>query len=181
MNVANKSVLLLNASYEAIAFAPVRKAVKLVVKSRADVVEQLDREIHAGIPFPTVVKLRTYVHIPIRKPSLSRKAILLRDRHRCQYCGQKFSPGVLTLDHIVPVSKGGRNSFENLVCACGPCNKKKGDKMLEESGMTLLHKPRSMGIHTPRFMLRSLATEEPSWQKYLYFDSAGDTKYATVG
>jgi 5-methylcytosine-specific restriction endonuclease McrA len=172
MNVANRAVLVINASYEAIAIAPMRKAVKLIVKGRADVTEHLDREIHAGIPFPTVVKLRTYVHIPIRKPTLSRKSILLRDRHRCQYCGQRFSPGVLTLDHILPRCRGGRETFENLVACCQPCNRKKGDKLLEESGMTLLHRPRASNIHTPRFMLRSLAAEEKSWQKYLYFDSS---------
>jgi 5-methylcytosine-specific restriction endonuclease McrA len=175
MNVANKAVLIINASYEAISIAPMRKAVKLIVKGRADVTESLDYEIHAGIPFPTVVKLRTYVHIPIRKPTLSRKSILLRDRHRCQYCGQRFSPGVLTLDHILPRCRGGRDTFENLVACCTGCNRKKGDKLLEESGMTLLHKPKASNIHTPRFMLRSLAVEEISWQKYLYFDSSEAT------
>lgn len=173
MNVANKSVLVINASYEALAFAPMRKAVKMIVKGKADVTEYLEgREMHSGIPFPTVVKLRTYVHIPVRKPTLSRKAILLRDRHRCQYCGQRFSPGVLTLDHIHPKSKGGRETFENLVACCPPCNRKKGDKSLEECGMTLLHRPRASNIHTPRFLMRSMATEEKSWQKYLYFDSS---------
>jgi 5-methylcytosine-specific restriction endonuclease McrA len=181
-NVANKSVLLLNASYEAIAFAPMRKAVKLIVKQRAKVEEHLDYEIYVGIPFPTVVRLLTYVHIPIQRPTLSRKSVLLRDRHRCQYCGKRFSPAVLTLDHIIPKCRGGRESFENLVACCGPCNRKKGNKLLEESGMTLLHKPRASNIHTPRFLLRSMATEEDkSWQKYLYFDNAGDTKYSTVG
>lgn len=179
-NVANKSVLLLNASYEALAFAPMRKAVKLVVKGRADVTDHLGYEIHSGIMFPTVVKLRSQVHVPFRKHTLSRKAILMRDRYRCQYCGVRFSPSVLTLDHIIPRSKGGRDSFENLVCACGPCNRKKSDKTLEESGMTLLHRPRASSVHTPRFMLRSLAAEEKSWQKYLYYDNEGSKDHVTI-
>lgn len=172
-NVANKSVLLINASYEAVAFTPMRKAVKLIHKQRAKVEEDLGYEIYAGIPFPTVIRLLTYVRIPIQKPTLSRKNILLRDRHRCQYCGIKFSPSVLTLDHVFPKSRGGRETFENLVACCGPCNRKKGDKLLEECGMTLLHRPRASNIHTPRFMLRSLAVEEKSWQKYLYYDNEG--------
>jgi len=180
-NVANKSVLLINASYEAIAFAPMRKAVKLIVKQRAKVEEDLGYEIYAGIPFPTVVRLLTYVRIPVQKPTLSRKNILLRDRHRCQYCGQRFTPSALTLDHIFPKSRGGRETFENLVACCGPCNRKKGDKLLEESGMTLLHRPRASNIHTPRFMLRSMAVEEKSWQKYLYYDSEGSKSHQHVG
>lgn len=171
-NVANKSVLLINASYEAIAFTPMRKAVKLIHKGRADVTDDLGYEIYAGIPFPTVIKLRTQVQIPFRKMTFSRKGVLLRDRHKCQYCGQRFSPSALTLDHIIPRCRGGRETYENMVAACGPCNRKKGDKSLEDSGMTLLNRPKSSNIHTPRFMLRNLAVDEPAWKKYLYYDSS---------
>lgn len=179
-NVANKTVLVINASYEAISFAPMRKALKLIVKQRAKVEEGLGYEIYAGIPFPTVIRLTTYVRIPVQKPTLSRKHILIRDRYRCQYCAKRFRPSELTLDHVIPKSRGGRETFENLVAACGFCNRKKADKSLEECGMTLLHKPRATNIHTPRFLLRNLAVEEKSWQKYLYYDSSGDQRFSHV-
>jgi 5-methylcytosine-specific restriction endonuclease McrA len=151
------------------------------VKDRAIIQEHAGHEVCRGIMLPSVIRLKEYRYIPVRVQILSRKNILLRDRHICQYCAKKFQAGELTLDHIVPKSKGGKDTWANLVACCGPCNKKKADKTLEECGMTLLHKPRPASIHTSRFVLKSMGEEDPLWRPYLYFDSAGDKRYQHAG
>lgn len=90
---------------------------------------------------PRVIRLLTYNKVPKSEVRLSRKNIYERDRYTCQYCGEKLPSSKLNIDHVVPKSKGGRNSWDNLVCACIKCNTRKADKSLAESGMKLLHKP----------------------------------------
>jgi hypothetical protein len=109
----------------------------------------------------------------MRMQTLTRRNVLLRDRYICQYCVRRFSPGELTLDHVVPRSKGGASSWSNLVACCSPCNRKKADKTLEESGLTLYRRPRPVTIHTARFLMRSLGVEDPFWRRYLYTESDG--------
>lgn len=181
MNLTNKPTLVLDYSMQPIAIRSARRALTLIVKGRAAVVEEhKGHEIHKGFNLPSVIRIKEYRYIPVRTQIVSRKNILLRDRHICQYCAVKFSPGELTLDHVIPRSKGGKDTWENLVACCGPCNKKKADRSLEECGMTLLHKPRKASIHTSRFVLKSMGEEDPLWRPYLYFDSAGDKRYQHV-
>lgn len=94
------------------------------------------------IMVPRVIRLLTYDKLPKHDVRLTRKSLYKRDKYVCQYCGHKFSTEELTIEHIVPRSKGGRNTWENLVAACIPCNRKKGNKDLEHSGMKLIKKPK---------------------------------------
>ena len=180
-NAVNKAVLVLDYSMQPISIRSARRALTLVVKGRAIVQEDTGYEVAKGIMFPSVIRLKEYRYIPVQIQIVSRKNIFLRDRNICQYCAKHFPTAELTLDHIIPHSKGGRDTWQNLVACCKPCNRKKADKSLEESGMTLLHKPRPASIHTSRFILKSMGEDLPAWRKYLYFDSAGDQRYSHIG
>jgi 5-methylcytosine-specific restriction endonuclease McrA len=166
----NKPCLVLNASFEALHVCPARRAMTLICKEVAVIVEHTGEELRPGYMVPRVIKLRTYRHIPVRVQVLSRQNIYARDRNTCQYCGRVFARIELTLDHITPRSRGGRNSWENLVTCCTPCNRKKADQTLDESGMTLLHRPRPASVHTSRHVLRTMGADDPVWQRYLYYN-----------
>ena len=174
------AVLQLNASYEPLRIVSAKKALTLVCKGVALVEVPTSIQVHPGIFLPSVIRLRTYRHVPIRLQVVSRRNIILRDGSRCQYCGQRFESCELTLDHIVPRSRGGRNSWDNLVAACKRDNHRKADRTPEEAGMVLLRRPLSQTIHTPRFLLRSLGAEVNEWGPYLYQDSEGDKRFVTV-
>lgn len=181
-NAVNKAVLVLSSSFEPISIRSARRALTLVVKERAVIQEHTGQEVCRGIMFPSVIRLKEYKYIPVRVQIVSRKNIFLRDRNICQYCAKHFHTSLLTLDHIIPRSKGGRETWDNLCACCSACNKKKADNSLEESGMKLLHKIRPASIHTSRFVLKSMGEEEdPAWRKYLYFDSVGDQRFSHVG
>ncbi len=92
------------------------------------------------MPFPSVIRLSAYIHLPYKNIELSRKNIIRRDGHRCQYCSKSSPP--LTIDHVMPKSRGGSDTWENLVCACVRCNNRKGNRTPEEAGMPLLRRPR---------------------------------------
>jgi 5-methylcytosine-specific restriction endonuclease McrA len=148
----------------------------MVCKGVALVEVPTDIQAHKGIYIPSVIRLRTYRHVPIRLQVVSRKNIFMRDGGRCMYCGERFRPQELTLDHIIPKSRGGANSWDNLVACCAKDNHKKGDRLPEEAGMKLIHKPLPQTIHTPRFLLRSMGLEINSWSRFLWDDSRGETK-----
>lgn len=162
-------VLVLNVAYEPLMIAGQRRALKLVIKGKATVEEAHDEEIRAGIRFPSVIRLCVYKKLPRQTQQLSRKNILMRDRYTCQYCGQKFHAGELTLDHIQPRSRGGLATWENLVAACHSCNRQKGNRTPEEWGTMPLHKPRPLTIHTARWMMRTMGEDDARWRKYLYY------------
>jgi len=167
--LVNKAVLVLNASYEPVSISSARRALTLVVKGAAHVEEDYGREVYPGIQLPCVIRLRQYKRVPMRVTVLTRKNIYARDHYTCQYCAQKFAPINLTLDHIMPESRGGRFSWDNLVACCQKCNRKKADRTPEEAGLVLLHKPRPMTVHTSRYLIRLIGLEEDSrWAKYLY-------------
>jgi 5-methylcytosine-specific restriction endonuclease McrA len=166
-----QAVLQISAAMEPMAFCSARRALTLVIKGKAFVIEEQDRQVRPGMAYPSVIRLAEYRHIPHKMQVLSRKNILLRDRHICQYCGVKFHPSVLTLDHVIPQSRGGKDTWENLVACCGPDNRKKGDKTPEEAGMMLLHKPRPATINTARYIMRCTGVDHPQWKKYLYTES----------
>jgi 5-methylcytosine-specific restriction endonuclease McrA len=166
-NRLNNNVLVLNQNYEPIAICNAKKAVILVYLGKAEIVETLDTEIRAvsfSMPFPSVVRLQIYIYKPYMPVILSRKNILRRDRHRCQYCGKNAQP--LTVDHIIPKQFGGKHSWENLVCACIRCNNRKGNKTPDQVGMALLKKPQKPS----KLFFLQFFIERPhdSWRPYLF-------------
>ena len=164
----NRLVLVINASYEPIHICSARRALTLVFKGAA-VVEEVSafsiRTARLIIPLPSVVRLLKYRRVPRRKHSVSRKGIVFRDGSTCQYCQVKLPPNELTLDHVVPRSRGGASTWENLVASCCPCNNRKGDRTPQEAGMLLSKQPRRIGIHAKH---RLLAGDEKAWERYLF-------------
>ena len=118
---------------------------------------------------PSVIRLLEYRRIPYQARALSRKNILIRDRHTCQFCGWVLPASELTLDHVIPRSQNGRSTWENLVACCHPCNNRKGDRAVEEAGMKLLRQPRPFNLHTNRHLLRLIGNSDAKWRKYLFF------------
>lgn len=131
------------------------------------VAEQKNRTIHTishSFPYPSVIRLSSYIHLPFKKIELSRKNILRRDGSRCQYCGTTSLP--MTVDHIIPKSRGGADTWENLCCACIRCNNKKGSKTPEEAHITLLKQPRKPSHVT--FIKYHSGTLDEKWKPYLF-------------
>ena len=162
-----QQVLVLNASYEPLNVTTVRRAHVLVFKGKAEVIEELERPLHSATdtyPWPHVIRLVTYVRVPRAvQRKISRRALFARDGWRCVYCGT--STGRLTLDHVVPRSRGGDSTWENVVTSCAPCNLRKGDRLLEEAGLSLGRLPRPPA---PVLFIHLAAPRIPSgWQPYL--------------
>lgn len=160
-------VLVLNASYEPLNVTTVRRAHVLVFKGKAEVLEQLDQPLHSAsdtFPWPHVIRLVTYVRVPRAiQRKISRRALFARDNWRCVYCGS--TAGRLTLDHVVPRSRGGDSVWENVVTSCAPCNLRKGNRLPEEVAMVLRYKPKPP---TPVLFIRLAAPRIPDgWQPYL--------------
>ena len=165
-------VLVLNASYEPINICAARRAIVLVLKGLAMPEEENGHCLHAArvaMRVPSVIRLLEYRRIPHQTRALSRKNILLRDRNTCQYCGQIMASGELTLDHVIPRSRGGASTWENLVACCHPCNRKKGNHMLVEISMKLLKEPRPFTLHTSRHIMRMIGRSDNKWRKYLFY------------
>jgi 5-methylcytosine-specific restriction endonuclease McrA len=170
--VLHAPVLVLNASYEPINITPVRRAVVLVFKGVATTEEEDGSYLHSSrvaLRVPSVIRLREFRRIPHQSRALSRKNILLRDRYTCQFCGNVFPASELTLDHVVPRSRGGRTDWDNLVACCYPCNNLKGDRLLEEAGVKLLRLPRPFTLHTSRQLMRMVGRSDERWRKYLFY------------
>src|SRR5258707_15281016 len=170
-----KPVLVLNASYEPINICAARRALVLVLKGIASAEELSSSAVHSTrftIRVPSVIRLLEYRRIPHQTRALSRKNILLRDRNTCQYCCKVMSSGELTLDHVMPRSRGGLSTWENLVACCHDCNRRKGNQLLHElTEMRLQREPRSFSLHTSRHIMRMIGSADPSWRRYLYFES----------
>jgi 5-methylcytosine-specific restriction endonuclease McrA len=161
-----RHVLVLNTTYEPIHVCSTRRAIVLLLKGKAEVLESGTQVLHSqsgAIILPQVIRLRTYVHIPWgARRRISRRVILARDGYACQYCG---STGHLTLDHVVPRSRGGESSWDNVVASCAPCNVRKGSNLPHEVGMAPRTKPRPPA---PADFLLPKAKEVPaSWVRYL--------------
>lgn len=165
-------VLVLNASYEPIHVCAARRALVLMFKGVAVAQECHQHELRSpttAFAAPSVIRLIEYRRIPRQTRALSRKNILIRDHHTCQYCGRRGGAGDLTLDHVLPRSRGGGGSWENLVAACRPCNNRKGDRLPEEAGMKLRKKPKPFTLHTSRSLMRQLGGQQTTWRKYLFY------------
>lgn len=137
------SVLLLNQDYQPLSICSIERAFLLVFLDKAELLTTSDSEVirtvNKNFPMPAVIRLFRYVNLPYRGVVLTRQNVFKRDKFSCQYCG---SPKNLTLDHVVPRSKGGKTSWSNLVTACQPCNTRKGDRNPHEANLKLLQPPR---------------------------------------
>jgi 5-methylcytosine-specific restriction endonuclease McrA len=172
VSVLQEPVLVLNATFEPINVTAVRRALVLLLKGVAQAEEMNHAEVHSAsnaVKVPSVIRLLAYRHIPQQTRALSRKNILLRDRNTCQFCGRQFPASELTLDHVVPRSRGGRSSWENLVACCYQCNNRKGDRTPEEAGLLLVRRPRPFTLHTSRQLMRLLGRQDEKWRKYLFY------------
>lgn len=174
-NTLQTPVLVLNASYEPINICGARRALVLVLKGVARTEEEQGATLHASrinMPLPSVIRLLEYRRIPHQTRALSRKNILLRDRNTCQYCGSILNTNEMTLDHVLPRSRGGLSTWENLVACCHSCNRKKGSQLLHElTDMALTREPRPFSLHTSRHIMRMLGSADANWRKYLYFET----------
>jgi len=169
MSALNRLVLVLNASYEPVTICSTRRAITLVLKGAAVVEETSGYTLKTAkitLPVPSVVRLRVYRKVPRLKRSVSRKGIVLRDSCTCQYCNKKFESRDLTLDHVIPKSRGGEPTWENLVASCFRCNNKKGNRTPQEAGMTLLRPPLPIGVHAKHRLLAG--DDHGVWDKYLF-------------
>ena len=157
--------LVLNASYEPLGVVPSRRAIILVLAEKADVLEdtgEVLRSERAQVVVPSVLRLRYLVKVPYqRRVTMSRRAVLYRDGCRCQYCGRDAD----SIDHVIPRSKGGTHTWENVVAACRRCNLLKGSRLLADTHMVLRRKPQA-----PRnlsWLLVSLERVPDVWKPYL--------------
>lgn len=157
-------VLVLNASYEPLNLVNVKRAIVLVLKKKAEIIEEREGEIRSErmkMRFPSVIRLVYLVRVPYRSVSLSRRAVFARDKHICQYCGGRAE----SIDHVLPRSRGGEHTWENVVAACRRCNTKKMNRLPSEAGLRLSHKPAEPNDHIWIF---SLANDiHPTWEPYL--------------
>lgn len=168
-------VLVLNASFEPINVCTVRRAIVLILKEKAEVIDDTELELHAekvSMTRPSVIRLVTYVRIPFQsfRRKITRRAVFARDGWECQYCGRR---GSLTMDHIVPRSKGGETSWENVVACCAGCNRRKGDRSVSQAGMRLRSRPRTP--HATIFIHVASPTIPTSWQPYVPATAQSDT------
>jgi 5-methylcytosine-specific restriction endonuclease McrA len=169
------AVLLLNASYEPLAVIPARRALSLLLRERVDAVTEekvtLASPAHR-LAIPSVLRLRRYVRVPQRGVRWSRSGVMRRDGYCCIYCGIRageqrgnrvIHKDAFTIDHLIPRSRGGVNTWGNTACACPSCNQRKGDRTPHEAGMTLLWEPK-----TPRVDYLVAAGSVPTaWKLYL--------------
>jgi 5-methylcytosine-specific restriction endonuclease McrA len=157
--------LLLNASFEPLCVVSARRAVVLVLKEKAEILERNGAEFHSErmvIPSPSVIRLVHFVRVPFRtRVPLSRRAVFARDNHRCQYCNR----GAENIDHVVPRSRGGSHSWENVVASCRSCNARKEDRLLDEAGLRLTRTPRAP--HTALWLVAAAGAVDPAWEQYL--------------
>ena len=171
--LSNNSVLVLNTSYEAINFCGVRRAIVLVLSGVAtpeEYTNKIYRSPSTTVRIPAVIRLNKYIKISFKLITFSRKNIFLRDNYICHYCHNQFKPKELTIDHVLPKSKGGWNNWDNVVTACILCNKKKGNKTPEEAQMSLLKKPKTPNLPTYLQIIRNIGNHNKEWRKYLFLD-----------
>ncbi len=160
-------VLVLNATYEPINVCTVRRAVVLLLKAKAELLERGRWELHSEnttLARPAVIRLVAYVHVPrdIHKRKITRRAVFARDGWTCQYCGSRAN---LTVDHVIPRSKGGLSSWDNIVASCAPCNRRKGDRLPRQAGMHPRRIPRVP--HAEVFIHVASPTIPVAWRQYL--------------
>jgi 5-methylcytosine-specific restriction endonuclease McrA len=172
--------LALNASFEPLTMVPMRRALRLVIDGKAEIVEadsdRLVRSEHLSFPRPAIIRLTRFIHVPRRfRRQVTNTFLFARDGYRCQYCGR---PGAelkpreaLTRDHVVPMSRGGTNEWTNVVTACSPCNTRKANHMPEEIGMHPLHPPVEPHFVHLSWAVRRLTPTQARYIRLFYGDA----------
>ena len=165
--MVNIPVLVLNQGYEPVNICRTRRAIVLVLRGKAETVENSRGEMHSVsqvFQIPSVIRLAYAVHRPRRQRKLTKVEIFNRDHYTCQYCGCQTKE--LTLDHVIPRRRSGEHTWKNIASACIPCNRRKGGRTPSEAGMRLLRQPyvpRNDGFFVPYHVL----SYHSEWQKYL--------------
>lgn len=178
--IQNRVLLLNGSTWEPLAVITVARALNLLMAGKAIIVEETGdflRTVREKFAIPSVIALQTYINVPRRKAHWSRRGVLVRDGYVCIYCGVR--PGVIvknkviarsdmTVDHILPRSRGGKDTWTNTACACADCNHRKGDKLPNEAGLKLRWEPK-----TPRtsYLVIALGTGPAVWRRYIEFES----------
>jgi 5-methylcytosine-specific restriction endonuclease McrA len=167
--ILNRKVLLLNQSYEPMMVIGAKRAILLILSEKVDTVENYTEKVHAAcfsMLLPSVIRLKHYARFKKKEIVLSRKNILKRDNHVCQYCGVRSKP--MTIDHVVPRRNGGPDTWENLVTACVPCNTRKGHHLPREANMHPISTPRkpSVILHLQKFVKQY----QKMWRPYLFME-----------
>lgn len=161
-------VLVLNQNFEPLTVCTVKKAIILIVLNKVEVVQNNDGQFIQGttvrFPRPSIIRLLAMVHRNRNGVNLTKKNIMKRDNYQCQYCGTRHHP--LTVDHVIPKVRGGKDTWDNLVTACIYCNNKKGDRTPQEADMVLLRKPRKP--HPLSFLYSHTGTIVEQWKPYLF-------------
>jgi len=165
----NLPVLVLNQSYEPLNICRVRRAVVLLYQNKAEMLEDGSGFIHSAnhdFPVPSVIRLAYMIKRPLRfERKLTRLEVFKRDQYTCQYCGRETRQ--LTLDHVIPRYRGGQHTWENVVSACVPCNRRKAGRTPREAGMRLIYQPsqpRGRGLF---YIPAHYPDTRSEWQKYL--------------
>ena len=176
--------LVLNANFRPLSYFPLsvwswQDAIKAVFLDRVSVLNEYDFEVRSpsqSMRLPSVIALKEYIPT-MRRPAFTRFNVFLRDAFSCQYCGDRFPTPDLTFDHVIPRSRGGRTTWENVVTACGGCNLRKGSKLPRECGMHPRQKPRQPSTWELQDNGRSFPPNylHESWRDYLYWDSELDS------
>jgi len=173
MAVIDANVLVLNQDFQPLNVCNVRRAVVLLAKQKATVIEQnghIVTSARLSFPSPSVIRLAYHIKRPRPVVKLTRKEILQRDDHTCQYCGKRAND--LTLDHVMPRHRGGQHTWDNVVAACRACNHRKGGRTLSESHMTLLRQPKRPPA-TPTYLYSSyVRAGEHAWAKFIGMEEA---------
>ena len=173
-------VLLLNQTYEPLGTVNVARAVVMTFKDTVTVEEydgdRVLRSARAQFRVPSVIRRREYINVRRRQEAsgTKRMRIYIRDKYRCQYCGEKKAPRDLTLDHILPRSRGGDNSPVNIITACVACNTRKGNRTPAEARMPLLTTQSALRVKLERVVLCHYAEARAEWRKYLFMDVYDD-------
>jgi 5-methylcytosine-specific restriction endonuclease McrA len=160
-------VLVLNANFEPLNVCAVRRAIGLILQEKASLVQNGRGEVHTvsqTFPLPSVIRLEAMVSRPRPRVPLTKREILRRDNYTCQYCGR--NTGALTIDHVIPRSRGGQHTWNNVVAACPSCNHRKGGRTLEESGMHLLRQPKEPPA-TARYLFGRHLEHSLDWEPFL--------------
>ena len=160
-------VLVLNASYEPLNITTWRRATVMMLKGKAESLEHdPDHRLRADLHVPTVIRLRQFVHVPFRQLTLTRRNLFQRDNHCCQYCGAHG--GQLSIDHVLPRSRGGADTWENVTTACLRCNVRKGNRTPQEANMPLRRKPHRPPGHLSFEARRQIDSgRRADWAKYV--------------
>ena len=162
--------LLLNATYEPLRVISWQRAVGLIWAEKVEMVRTYDgvlRSVSWSVAAPSVVRLKNHVRRRRLRIAMTRRNVFVRDGHRCQYCQKALSLKELTCDHVRPRSQGGPTTWENVVAACGPCNRRKGGRTPEQARMRLLKPPRRPDRLPVKYMLNLGHSPPEPWREYL--------------